>query len=134
MNRRERHDLQQGQCALVELPSSTAGELYAPHRDVSFRRLIRATTDQLCAQQEWPRPVPGGAEGKVAMQLIFGAFSCFDKVSALAPDGHDIMNDSSGVSDWRIVDVSPISGTKIARTRPASTGSLGRAVCGSSVR
>lgn len=68
------------------------------------------TVQQLCAMQAWPRPVPAVA-GVILDDA--GALDCWDNLKAIAPDGHDVMNDKAGSGTYRITDVSPAPGTLI---------------------
>lgn len=68
------------------------------------------TVQQLCARQAWPRPVPA-VSGVILDDA--GALDCWNNLKAIAPDGHDVMNDKAGSGTYRITDVSPAPGTLI---------------------
>jgi hypothetical protein len=50
-----------------------------------------------------------------------GALICFDDVRAIAPDGHDVMNDKNDIMNggtnmlWRIAAITPASGTPVGK-------------------
>jgi hypothetical protein len=70
---------------------------------------------QLCDMQAWPRPVPV-VSGIILDDASTGALGCWDNVKAIAPDGHDVENDTaSSHGIYRITDVSPAPGTLIGR-------------------
>jgi hypothetical protein len=70
---------------------------------------------QLCDELTWPRPVPA-IVGTVIGDA--GALLCWDDVRAIAPDGHDPVNqpnDSDKGIAYRITDISPAPGTPAGR-------------------
>jgi hypothetical protein len=64
--------------------------------------------------QVWPRPIPP-VVGIVFDDAASGALACWDKVSAIAPDGHDIQNDTLGGKEYLIADISPPVGAPVGR-------------------
>lgn len=78
------------------------------------------TTDSInarCHAQDWPQAMPKLA-GKT-----FDAMSpdvvCFDRLKALAPDGHDVMADAANAAgDWVIVSSEPSPGASVRISTP----------------
>jgi hypothetical protein len=71
------------------------------------------TMQQLCDAQAWPRPVPAVA-GLIRNEVSIGALGCWDNLAVIAPDGHDVENDTANKAQtYRITDVSPAPGTPI---------------------
>lgn len=52
--------------------------------------------------------------GLVFDEATSGALMCFDNVRAIAPDGHDVMNDK-GPTPWRITTISPATGAPVGK-------------------
>ena len=78
------------------------------------------TVQQQCDAQKWPQPVPN-AVGRmfedVAVEDTSGFWDCVN-ISAIAPDGHDVMNDNVGSAPaWRITSQSPQPGTPVAENQ-----------------
>lgn len=69
---------------------------------------------QLCAAQPRPRPLPP-VTGLDLTQAADGALSCFDRLRALAPDGHDVMTDQGPAPSaaWTINAMNPPAGTRV---------------------
>jgi hypothetical protein len=80
------------------------------------------TTQQSCDQQHWPQPVPADLVGKLIGEVLdTDATICFNFAKALAPDGHDVLADENGrqaSSAWRIIAVTPPSGTEVDQNQP----------------
>jgi hypothetical protein len=76
------------------------------------------TVEQLCAAQQWPRPVPDVVGTNLDDVTGQGALSCWDHVRAVAPDGHDPINNPASAVDaagYRITALSPPPGTPVGR-------------------
>ena len=75
---------------------------------------------QQCDAQKRPQPVPnavGRTFEDVAVEDMGGFWDCVN-ISAIAPDGHDVMNDKVGSSQsWRITSQSPQAGTPVAENQ-----------------
>jgi hypothetical protein len=85
---------------------------------VSAAEPAPTTVEQLCAAQQWPRPVPNVVGSNLFDVTVQGALSCWDNVRAVAPDGHDPIHNPTGTvdaADYLISSVSPPSGTPIGR-------------------
>jgi hypothetical protein len=69
---------------------------------------------QLCAAQSWPRPLPP-VTGLDLTQADDGALTCFHRLRALAPDGHDVMTDQGPAASaaWTINAMNPPAGTRV---------------------
>jgi hypothetical protein len=89
-----------------------------PSATTSAPRTVAAgaptTSEELCNAQAWPRPLPQ-VVGLVLGQATSGALICFDNVRALAPGGHDVMNDKGPTGPWRITAISPAGGTPVGK-------------------
>jgi hypothetical protein len=72
---------------------------------------------QLCAVQSWPRPLPA-VTGLDLTQAADGALTCFDRLRALAPDGHDVMTDHGRAASagWTITAMTPPAGTRVGHS------------------
>lgn len=71
--------------------------------------------EQLCKAQSWPRPLPQ-VVGLDLSQASTGALTCFDNLKAMAPDGHDVMNDTGAMKPWTIKTMSPAAGTRVGQS------------------
>lgn len=68
-----------------------------------------------CTGLTWPQPIPRDLIGTSAKEAITDALLCFT-VAAIAPDGHDIMNDrANDLTPWVVTSVRPASGTPVGR-------------------
>ncbi|MFC0438744.1 hypothetical protein [Kutzneria buriramensis] len=66
-----------------------------------------------CTGLKWPQPVPAGLVG-ANLSDASNALMCFT-VSAIAPDGHDVMNDPANqAGQWVVTSVNPPAGTAVA--------------------
>jgi hypothetical protein len=74
------------------------------------------TVQERCDAQTWPRPVPD-VIGVRLDQAQHGELACWDNIRAVAPDGHDPINNPNGPADvaYRITAVSPRVDTPIGR-------------------
>jgi hypothetical protein len=74
------------------------------------------TVQEPCDAQTWPRPVPD-VIGDRLDRAQHGALACWDNIRAVAPDGHDPINNPNGPADvaYRITAVSPRVDTPIGR-------------------
>ena len=73
------------------------------------------TAQQDCTASSWPQPLPN-AGGRQLEDIVNddSFWICLD-IAAIAPDGHDVMDDNSGFTQsWRITSQSPQSGTPVA--------------------
>jgi hypothetical protein len=89
------------------------------------------TVQQICnTVMKWPQPVPN-AVGKTLDDIVDAPlppvtdsfatdwfWNCIPNIAAIAPDGHDVMNDpmNSGHT-WRIASQSPPAGTLVAENQ-----------------
>ncbi|MFE2537040.1 hypothetical protein [Streptomyces sp. NPDC059371] len=70
-----------------------------------------------CRAQDWPQPMPD-VEGR-PFDPLGKDLKCFDKIEAVAPDGHDVMTDAgSGLGAWTVVSSTPGPGAKVRITTP----------------
>ncbi|MFG2441061.1 hypothetical protein [Streptomyces sp. NPDC048508] len=78
------------------------------------------TTDSInarCRAQNWPQPMPNLA-GKTFDSMSSGLV-CFDRLKALAPDGHDVMADAANAAgEWVIVSSKPSPGASVRISTP----------------
>ena len=73
--------------------------------------------DQFCAAQSWPRPLPS-VVGMIYDDVMSGSLSCWTNAKGIAPDGHDVENNSTKAdyeTIYRITSMSPTAGTPTAR-------------------
>ncbi|MFF2618302.1 hypothetical protein [Kitasatospora sp. NPDC058046] len=67
-----------------------------------------------CAKQAWPQPIPASAIGNSLMHAMVGELDCFNVTKAVAPDGHDALDDDLSVSRaYVIVKVTPDVGSVV---------------------
>ncbi|KDN85666.1 hypothetical protein KCH_25750 [Kitasatospora cheerisanensis KCTC 2395] len=67
-----------------------------------------------CPKRVWPQPIPARAIGNKAMFSVMSELDCFNVTKAVAPDGHDILDDDLSVSrDYIIVKITPDVGTMV---------------------
>lgn len=76
---------------------------------------LPTSVEQLCNAPMWPRPLPP-VVGLDFDQAAKGALMCFDGIRAIAPDGHDVMNDKGPPRSWSITAISPTSGTPVGKS------------------
>ena len=74
------------------------------------------TGNEMCAAMHWPMPLPPTV-GYSLMHLSSDTIlACFDNITAIAPDGHDAMNDPAlQASSWKITSMTPPAGTMVPR-------------------
>ena len=76
------------------------------------------TAQQDCTALSWPQPLPN-AVGRQLGEIVNddSVWICLN-IAAIAPDGHDVMDDNSGFTQsWRITNQSPQSGTPVAENQ-----------------
>lgn len=70
-----------------------------------------------CNAQDWPQAMPklaGKTFDSMSSDLV-----CFDRLKALAPDGHDVMADAANAAgDWVIVSSDPGPGASVRMSTP----------------
>jgi hypothetical protein len=72
------------------------------------------TVEQLCDAQKWPRRMPDVAGQLLSQTIEVGALGCWADTRAVAPDGHDpVNNPDRPEGDYRITAVSPPPGTPV---------------------
>ena len=72
------------------------------------------TGDDLCKSMKWPMPLPSPVGYSLMHMTNDSILTCFDNVSAIAPDGHDAVNDSvQKASFWRVTSMNPPAGTMV---------------------
>lgn len=81
--------------------------------------VARATTvDELCNAMHWPMPLPATVGYSLWHLSNDSILQCFDDIKAVAPDGHDAMNDSaSDANTWKITSMTPPPGTMVPRNQ-----------------
>lgn len=79
------------------------------------------TVEELCNAQTWPRPVPDVVGRPLYQAARDGALLCWDDVRAVAPDGHDPLNNPVSLEkNYRITAVTPAPGALIGRHEPVT--------------
>jgi hypothetical protein len=69
---------------------------------------------QDCTAKEWPQPLPNAVGSQLEDIVNDDSFWICLNIAAIAPDGHDVMDDNSGFTEsWRITSQSPESGTPV---------------------
>ncbi|MFD5813535.1 hypothetical protein [Streptomyces sp. NPDC127038] len=88
-----------------------------PKNSKSSSGYVAGSVNARCTAQEWPQPMPdikGQAFDPLSKDLM-----CFNNIEAVAPDGHDVMNDSgSGLGTWTVVSSTPAPGARVRMTTP----------------
>lgn len=74
--------------------------------------------DAVCGGLAWPRPVPDGLNGKPLTEAAAGPLLCFTVAKAVAPDGHDAMQDDTATTNWIITGTSPDAGAAVNQDQP----------------
>jgi hypothetical protein len=70
---------------------------------------------QDCTAKEWPQPLPNAVGRQLEDIVNDDSFWICLNIAAIAPDGHDVMDDNNGFTQsWRISGQSPESGTLVA--------------------
>ncbi|MEU9149192.1 hypothetical protein AB0D59_01230 [Streptomyces sp. NPDC048417] len=70
-----------------------------------------------CRAEHWPQPMPD-VRGK-HFDPLDKDLQCFDNVKAIAPDGHDVMNDSADqTQSWTVTASKPATGVKVTTATP----------------
>ena len=74
------------------------------------------TGEELCQSMKWPMPLPPTVGYSLMHLSNDSILQCFDNVKAIAPDGHDAMNDPArDANTWKIASMNPSSGTMVPR-------------------
>ncbi|VBA62465.1 hypothetical protein [Mycobacterium attenuatum] len=72
------------------------------------------TGDELCKAMHWPMPLSATVGWSLVRLSNDSILSCFDNVTAIAPDGHDAMNDpASQAYTWKVTSMTPAAGTLV---------------------
>ncbi|MFF2819437.1 hypothetical protein ACFVT9_28430 [Kitasatospora cineracea] len=94
-------------CACGEAPATTAATTPSSSKSVDDREVP-------CPKREWPQPIPARAIGNKVNYAMMSELDCFNVTKALAPDGHDVLDDDLSVSkDYIIVKITPGVGTTV---------------------
>ncbi len=81
------------------------------------------TGEEACrTTYNWPIPMPALTGWSMEFIMTDSTSSCFTNISAIAPDGHDVMNDTTKspvpFGWWKIVTQSPPAGSKVQMDAP----------------
>ncbi|WAJ46628.1 hypothetical protein OK015_09305 [Mycobacterium sp. Aquia_216] len=76
------------------------------------------TAEEACRKTyNWPIPMPPLTGWSMEYTMTDSTSSCFTDISAIAPDGHDVMNDTIKApipfAWWKIATQSPSAGTRV---------------------
>jgi hypothetical protein len=72
------------------------------------------TGDEMCKAMHSPMPLPPTVGYSLEHLANDTVLQCFDNVTAVAPDGHDAMNDPArDAYTWKITSMSPAAGTQV---------------------
>ncbi|MEU2952339.1 hypothetical protein AB0M94_01775 [Streptomyces xanthochromogenes] len=72
-----------------------------------------------CAGKKWPQPVPA-VSGMALSDAVSGTLLCFHITEAVAPDGHDALQDPVDETDWVITGSKPGAGTAVTQDQPVT--------------
>jgi hypothetical protein len=76
------------------------------------------TGEELCNAMHWPMPLPPTVGYSLDHLTYDSILSCFDNVSAIAPDGHDAVNDPErDAHTWKVTKMTPPAGTMVPRNQ-----------------
>ncbi|MFE2724088.1 hypothetical protein [Kitasatospora sp. NPDC059327] len=94
-------------CATTPPPTAAASATPSISPSVDARSV-------LCPKQAWPQPIPARAVGNFVGYAMVGELDCFNVTKALAPDGHDVLDDDLSVTQkFVIVKITPDVGTMV---------------------
>lgn len=72
------------------------------------------TGEEMCKAMHWPMPLPPTVGYNLEHLDKDTILTCFDNINAIAPDGHDVMNDPvNWAYTWKITSMSPPAGTMV---------------------
>lgn len=78
------------------------------------------TYEQQCRAMHWPMPLPSVVGWGIDHLMSDSILGCLETVSAIAPDGHDVMDDKIGQApgSWRMTSVKPPEGSMVTMDTP----------------
>ncbi|MFJ7146686.1 hypothetical protein ACIQVT_00410 [Streptomyces sp. NPDC100445] len=107
-----RNSVLAGAAALTAIVALTACGSSSEKRTSSY---ASGSVTAHCLAEHWPQPMPD-MRGK-HFDPLGKDLECFDSVKALAPDGHDVMNDAADeTSSWTVASSKPATGVKVRMT------------------
>jgi hypothetical protein len=72
------------------------------------------TGDEMCKAMHWPMPLPPTIGWSLTHMDYDSVLSCFQNLTATAPDGHDTMNDPANQAhNWKVTSMTPPAGTMV---------------------
>ncbi|GAA4093887.1 MULTISPECIES: PASTA domain-containing protein [Streptomyces] len=72
-----------------------------------------------CAGKKWPQAVPT-VTGMPLADAVADPLLCFHITEAVAPDGHDALQDPVDETDWVITGSKPGAGTAVTQDQPVT--------------
>ncbi|MEV0090445.1 hypothetical protein [Streptomyces sp. NPDC050738] len=82
------------------------------------------TTGTVCSNTKWPQRIPDAA-GRNLTDVTLGkpgdssALTCFNVTQAVAPDGHNVLDDAGDdVQAWTVKSSTPAAGTTVDEDTP----------------
>ncbi|MFE9404960.1 hypothetical protein ACFYNY_25005 [Streptomyces sp. NPDC006530] len=78
-----------------------------------------ASPGTACTGKKWPQSVPP-VMGTPLADAIDGPLLCFNITAAVAPDGHDALQDPANDTDWIVTGTKPAAGTNVTEDQPVT--------------
>ncbi|MEU9193179.1 hypothetical protein [Streptomyces hundungensis] len=76
-----------------------------------------ASPGTACTGKKWPQSVPP-VTGTPLADAVDGPLRCFNITAAVAPDGHDALQDPTSDTDWLVTGTKPAAGTGVTEDQP----------------
>lgn len=102
------------------IASSTCAAICIAAAALTFAAPVHANDDvqKDCTADGWPQPVPNAVGRQLEDIVDDDSFWICLNIAAMAPDGHDVMDDPGGLTHpWRIISQSPQEGTPVAENQ-----------------
>jgi hypothetical protein len=73
------------------------------------------TGDEMCRAMHWPMPLPPMVGWGIGHLMSDSILICFDNVTAIASDGHDVLTETgpNESGNWRVTSMTPPAGTMV---------------------
>ncbi len=79
---------------------------------------VAITAEEAFKAMHWPMPLPDMVGWSMERTMSDSIFSCLENISGIAPDGHDVMNDTTAApvpfSWWKVATMTPPAGTMVS--------------------
>ncbi|MGV9427085.1 hypothetical protein ACWDO7_22715 [Streptomyces sp. NPDC003656] len=101
--------------AVLAVVTSCSSGTSTPKSSKPSHSYAPGSVGALCRAQHWPQPMPD-VKGK---DPLTKSLDCFDHIRAIAPDGHDVMDDPANTAyTWKIVSSTPAAGAQVRLSTP----------------